>query len=197
MRILLATPTFNVYGGIESFVLALADWLKRNTQHEVRVCFKLVRSGRPGAALEQRCAELGLDYEFVHRGSLALLRNIWWSHVVHGNNCSPDVALYSKLLRRPLVLTIHNWFRGGRSLQDRVWYLCNRAADWRTYNSRFVLNTWEPRGRRPRSDLIPTVSQLPECETGFEERAGFLFIARLIENKGLDILVKAYESARI
>ncbi len=195
MRILLATPTYGVYGGIEVFVMTLADWLQRNTEHEIRVCFKLVSGVSVNALLEDRCRGLQLDYRFVQRGSTALLSNIHWADLVHGNNCSPDITLLSKLAGKPLVLTIHNWFRGKRGLRNRLWYLCSRLADWRTYNSNFVQGTWEPERRSATSQMIPTVSQLPSEQAPFEARRGFFFIARLIENKGLDVLVKAYARA--
>jgi glycosyltransferase involved in cell wall biosynthesis len=116
---------------------------------------------------------------------------------VHGSTCSPDIALFAKLARKPLVLTIHNWFRGHHGWRNRLWYACSRLADWRTYNSRFVAGTWEPSGSKPHSDVIPTVSHLPDDEAPIEARRGFLFIARLIDNKGLDILVDAYARARV
>jgi glycosyltransferase involved in cell wall biosynthesis len=197
MNILLAAPTFGVYGGIEAFVIALADWLQQNTANAVKVCFKRVADCGVSPNLEDRCKKLGLDHQFVSRGSAALLRDIRWADVVHGNTCSPDIALLSKLAGKPLVVTVHNRFRGHRGLRNRIWWLCNRVADWRTYNSTFVLNSWEPRGRRAGSELIPTVCHLPEREAPFEARRGFFFVARLIENKGADILVKAYASARI
>lgn len=197
MRILLATPTYGVYGGIEVFVMTLADWLRRNTQHEVRVCFKMVRGATVNALLDDRCRSLQLDYRFVRRGSAALLTNIRWADLVHGNNCSPDIALLSKLAGKPLVLTIHNWFRGRRGLRNRLWYLCSRLADWRTYNSNFVQDTWEPVRRSATSQMIPTVSQLPSEQAPFDARRGFFFIARLIENKGLDVLIKAYARASL
>jgi glycosyltransferase involved in cell wall biosynthesis len=197
MKILLAAPTFGVYGGIEVFVMTLADWLGRNTPHEIRVCFKVIKGCQVTPALETHCARLGLKYEFVRRGSLGLLSNIRWADLVHGNTCSPDIALLTRMTGRPLVLTVHNWFRGKRGLRNRVWHLCNRLAGWRTYNSQFVLHTWEPEGPRLGSDLIPTVSILPQRQTPAQERRGFFFISRLIENKGVDVLVKAYERARI
>jgi glycosyltransferase involved in cell wall biosynthesis len=197
MRILLAAPTFGVYGGIEVFVMTLADWLRRNTRHEVRVCFKVIEGCEVSGALREHATRLGLDCDFARRGSSGLLRSIRWAQLVHSNTCSPDIALFAKLCGRPLVLTIHNWFRGRRGLRNRLWYLCNRLADWRTYNSLFVLRTWEPQGARANSELIPTVSILPRHETEPAQRRGFFFIARLIENKGVDVLVKAYAQARI
>src|SRR5215472_5657505 len=197
MKILLAAPTFGVYGGIEVFVMTLADWLRRNTPHEIRVCFKVISGSQVTPPLEHHCARLGVNYQFVRRGSRDLLTNIRWADLVHSNTCSPDIALLTRMTGRPLVLTIHNWFRGRRGLRNRLWYLCNRLADWRTYNSGFVLRSWEPDGPRPRSDLIPAVSMLPQRQTSVEQRRGFFFISRLIENKGVDTLLKAYQRARI
>jgi glycosyltransferase involved in cell wall biosynthesis len=197
MRILLAAPTFGVYGGIEVFVMTLADWLCKNTPHEIRVCFKVVKGCEMAPALQSECVRLGLEYHFVRRGSAGLLASIRWADLVHSNTCSPDIALLTKLTGRPLVLTVHNWFRGQRGMRNRIWYVCNRIADWRTYNSAFVLRSWEPDGTRSASDLIPTVSILPHSEVTPPQRRGFFFIARLIENKGVDVLVKAYERARI
>jgi glycosyltransferase involved in cell wall biosynthesis len=183
------------YGGIEAFVMTLADWLRRNTTHEVRVCLKLVAGRTVERALDASLASSGLDYSIVRRGSLGLLSSIRWADVVHGNNCSPDIVLLAKMSRKPVVVTVHNWFRGCTGLRNRVWYLCNRVADWRTYNSAFVLGTWEPRGASGASELMPTVSRLPTNQAPFAARKGFLFIARLIANKGLDDLLAAYASA--
>src|SRR6516162_8491450 len=173
MKILLAAPTFGVYGGIEVFVTTLADWLRRNTSHEIRVCFKVVRGCEVTPALENHCARLGLKHQFVGRGSLGLISNIRWADLVHSNTCSPDIALLTRFSGRPLVLTVHNWFRGRHGIRNRVWYLCSRLAAWRTYNSQFVLRTWEPDGPRSGSDLIPTVSILPQRQTPAAERRGF------------------------
>ena len=197
MRILLAAPTFGVYGGIEVFVTTLAQWLKHSTPHQIRVCFKVVAGNEVGAALATHCAHLGVDCSFVRRNSRALLNNIRWADLVHGNTCSPDIILLSKLAGKPLVLTVHNWFRGRRGLRNRLWLACNRLADWRTYNSGFVLATWEPEGPRAGSELIPTVSQFPQQSVPLEARRGFFFIARLIANKGVDTLLRAYQRARI
>jgi glycosyltransferase involved in cell wall biosynthesis len=197
VRILLVAPSFGVYGGIEVFVMTLADWLRHNTPHQIRVCFKVVAGCEVTPNLEGHCARFGEGYQFVRRASRGLLANIRWAELVHSNTCSPDIALLSKILGRPLIITVHNWFRGQRGLRNRVWYLCNRLADWRTYNSRFVLHTWEPDGPRSASDLIPTVSVLPQRQTSPRDRRGFFFISRLIENKGVDILLQAYERAHI
>jgi len=197
MRILLAAPTFGVHGGIEAFVTALAEWLDRNTAHEIRVCFKIVAGRKVAPSLAAHCARLAVPCRFVRRAGTGLIASIRWADVVHSNTCSPDIALASKLLGRPLVLTVHNWFRGKHGLRNRVWYRCSRLADWRTYNSQFVLATWEPNGPQPRSEMMPTVSVLPQRQAPIEQRRGFFFVSRLIENKGVDVLVTAYARARL
>ncbi|HUN24772.1 MAG TPA: glycosyltransferase family 4 protein [Steroidobacteraceae bacterium] len=197
MRILLAAPTFGVHGGIEAFVMALADWLGRNTRHEVRVCFKLVARRAASEALRTRCERLQLDYHFVRSASVELLANLRWAHVVHANNCSPDIVLPAKALGRPVILTIHNWFRGRSGLRNRLWYVCSRIADRRVYNSNFVWSTWEPVRALRGSERMPTVSHLPTATVPFELRRGFCFVARLIANKGLENLVAAYERAHV
>jgi glycosyltransferase involved in cell wall biosynthesis len=197
MRILLAAPTFGVYGGIEVFVMTLAHWLRENSPHAVRVCFKVVAGSGVRPELAAATARLPLECAFVRRGSRELWSNIRWAQLVHSNTCSPDIALAAKLAGRPLVLTIHNWFRGRRGLQNRLWLACNRLADSRTYNSRFVLETWEPDGPRPGSELIPTVSRFPHQAVPPEARRGFFFVARLVQNKGVEQLLRAYTRARL
>jgi glycosyltransferase involved in cell wall biosynthesis len=195
LKILLIAPSQGVYGGIEAFLIAIAGWMRAQTQHSIRVCFKLVSGHHATPSLRSRCLEAGLDVHFVERGSFALVRQILWADVVHGNNCSPDIVVTARFAGRPLVLTIHNYLRDRSGWRNRVWYLCSRLAQWRTYNSRFVRDTWELGADSGRSEVIPAVSDLPTELVAIEDRVGFLFIARLIENKGLDVLVHAYVAA--
>jgi len=67
MKILLVTPSYGVYGGIEAFVLALADWLRLHSSHEIRVCFKSVSGTDPSDTLVSRCHDLGIPAHFVAR----------------------------------------------------------------------------------------------------------------------------------
>jgi glycosyltransferase involved in cell wall biosynthesis len=197
MKILLISPSMGNYGGMEAFALALGDWINRQTSHEVRLCFKLVGQANAAERLVERIRALGVDVTFARRASPMLLRLCRWADVVHCNNASPDIVLAAKLTRRPLVLTIHNYLRDRLHWRNRLWYAAAGLADWRTYNSRFVRETWEGRSVRQDSEVVPAVSHLPEREVPITERRGFFFVARLIPNKGLETLISAYQSARI
>jgi glycosyltransferase involved in cell wall biosynthesis len=194
-RVLLVSPTFGAYGGMEAFVLALAHALKGDPHLDVRVCFK--RTGRFAlqAEFEQLCGDLPV--EFCDRSSRGLWLAVRWADVVHGQNASPDVAALARLLRKPLALTIHNALPSRLYARRMAWRLGAALATVRWYNSTFVWNTWEPRAHRRGSARVPTASHFP---TGFvdpDARRGFVFLGRLVPGKGVDVLLEAYGDAKL
>lgn len=197
MKVLIALPSQGVYGGMELFALTLADALQRGGRHEVRLCFKLVAGHAAQPALTARCAELGLDAVFCARASRTLWDALRWAELVHAQNCSPDIGLLARVLRKPLVVTVHNWRRGGRSLLHASWRVVHDGADYRTYNSAFVMKTWQRAGAAARSSTIPTVAPFGGAPRPPAQRRGFFFIGRWIEGKGLQILVQAYQQAAL
>jgi len=197
LRVLLISPSFGVFGGMEAFVLAVAKYLAGDARVSVRVCFKKVKGFVPTAGFIKACQDNPADVKVVGRFSVALIQSISWAEIVHAQNAPPDVVLLSKLMNKFLVLTIHNWHRQGGSLRERLWTFSGRQAQRRWYNSQFVRGTWE--GNRPWKDssVVPTVSELPEGEVPVEERSGFVFAARWIPNKGLEVLIEAYRRANL
>jgi glycosyltransferase involved in cell wall biosynthesis len=195
IKLLLVSPCFGTYGGIEAFVLAVAEAVRREPDFVVRLCFKKVK----GFALSPALAGM-LRHEailFVDRAGRELSDAIKWADIVHLQNASPDVVFLAKCFRKPVVLTIHNYMRREWSLHQLLWRISARLADARWYNSNFVWNTWE-RGRKRRSSRrVPTVSRLPQGWVSPNQRRGFLFIGRWIENKGIDTLVDAYAQANL
>jgi glycosyltransferase involved in cell wall biosynthesis len=193
-KLLLVSPCQGTYGGIEAFVLAVADAVRREPDFDVRICFKKTK----GFALDPSLAAM-LQHEavlFVDRAGKELAEAIRWADIVHLQNASPDVVALAKLFGKRLVLTIHNYMRREFSLHRVLWRLSARLADARWYNSNFVWNTWESR-KRHGSRKVHTVSKLPEGWTPPSERSGFVFIGRWIANKGIDTLVEAYSKATI
>ncbi len=193
VRVLLVTPSFGAYGGIEAFVFALANSIAQDPRFEVRICFKRASNFALQPSLDAYCRTRRVT--FCDRASGALWAQIGWAHVVHAQNASPDVAFIAKVLRKPLALTIHDFLPSRPLLRRLSWQVAARAASARWYNSHWVWSTWEPKQPRTTSSRVPTISQLT---TGFVEpgaRKGFLFVGRLVDSKGVDVLIDAYRAS--
>jgi glycosyltransferase involved in cell wall biosynthesis len=190
IRVLLVSPTFGAYGGMEAFVLAVAETLLRDDRFSLRICFKRTA----GCSVQRSFSEIcrGFPIEFCDRASRLLWSAIAWADVVHGQNASPDTAAMCAVLGRPLVLTIHNALPSRPAARRLAWRLAAEVAKARWYNSSFVWKTWEPRARSRGSALVPTRSRLPDAWVDPSDRRGFAFLGRLIEGKGADVLVEAY-----
>lgn len=194
LKIVIVSPTFGAYGGIEAFVLALARFLKTEPALSVRLVWKRAAGFARSDALERRCAETGVDYVYVEKGSAELWKELRWADMVHAQNAPPDVIVFSRLLLKPVALTIHNYLRPG-TWHSLAWKYLSRLAHERWYNSNFVWKTWEPHDDLAGSRRTPTVSELPSGAIPGGQRRGFTFISRWIANKGLEVLVQAYAEA--
>jgi glycosyltransferase involved in cell wall biosynthesis len=194
-KLLLVSPCQGTYGGIEAFVLAVADAVQREPDFIVKICFKKVA----GFSLRPEFNEMLRDQPvvFVDRAGKDLADVVRWADIVHLQNASPDVVFLSKVFGRSLVLTIHNYMPPEWTLHRFLWRLAARLADARWYNSNFVWKTWEGSEPRKNSRKVPTTSKLPEGWTPPEDRRGFVFVARWIANKGIETLVEAYSRADI
>ena len=196
LKVLLACSTQGCHGGMEATVLALAQWLKKQPEYEVRVLFKL--AGKASLKdLDKHCKSIGIRPHIVAPGSLQLLKNIAWADIIHANNAPPDILFPARLLDKCVALTIHHQGHSSNPIRSLVWRLGSFLADIRCYNSQFVWNIWEPKSKRQGSYLIPTMPALPPKQGTLESRCGFFFISRWIENKGARILLKAYQNANI
>lgn len=192
-RVLLATPTFGAYGGMEAFVLTLADTLGRDPRLDLRVCFKTVTGFHPEPALAD--ATQGQSVEFCSKASKALWSAIAWADVVHAQNASPDVALMAAALRKPVAVSLHNVLPAHPRLRRLSWQMSARLAAIRWYNSRFVWDTWETHGHREGSACVFPSSSSLHASVPLSERRGFVFVGRLVAGKGVDVLLDAYNRA--
>lgn len=197
LKIAIVSPCFGTLGGIETYVCALARELASTPGVEVTLCFKKTKGFKLDPMLERNARASGAEVVFPNRASRELAAVIGKADIVHCQNACIDVALLAKVLRKPLVLTIHNYRMGKWHPRELARSLAYALADRRWYNSGFVWDTWEPRGRKPSSERMPVVSNLPEGLVPVAQRKGFVFIARWIPNKGIDTLVDAYANANL
>jgi glycosyltransferase involved in cell wall biosynthesis len=194
-KVLLVSPCQGAYGGIEAFVLAVAEAVRREPDFVVRICFKKMKN----FALHPSLATM-LRHEsvmFVDRAGRQLADAIKWADLIHLQNASPDVVFLAHFFRKRIVLTIHNYMRSEWSLHRLLWRISARLAHARWYNSDFVWNTWEGRRKRRGSRKVPTTSRLPEGWTTPHQRRGFVFVGRWIANKGIETLIDAFAQAEI
>jgi glycosyltransferase involved in cell wall biosynthesis len=98
-------------------------------------------------------------------------------------------------LRKPLALTIHDFLPSTPFVRRLAWQASARWATARWYNSRFVWNTWEPKVPHAGSSRVPTVSRFETASVAAAAKQGFLFVGRLVDSKGADVLLDAYQQA--
>jgi glycosyltransferase involved in cell wall biosynthesis len=196
MKIVLVSSCFGTYGGIEAFVLALAKSLLESRDCDPKVVWKQAGDFRLTEQLEAQSRESQVPFDFVPPRSRALWKEIRDADVVHAQNSPPDAVLFSKLQRKPLVLTVHNRRMKEHRWKSIGWSVLQRLADRRWYNSNFVRHTWEGEKTREGTRVIPTVSDLPHGDVPIPRRKGFCFASRWIPNKGMDVLLEAYETGK-
>ncbi len=180
------------YGGIEAFMIALAEAAEAWPEFEVRLCFKLVKGATFKDELRHLAENVCRQVYYVQRGSSELLRLIRWADVLHVQNMPPDIVFPARMLAKKVFLTVHNRRLPEFNLHNIIWGVSINLAHRRWYNSRFVWCTWEPDAKSTRSDCVPTVCRLPQQWCPPEKRKGFLFVGRWINNKGIEEILKAY-----
>ncbi|MES2307876.1 MAG: glycosyltransferase [Verrucomicrobiota bacterium] len=193
MKVAIVSSCFGSYGGIEAFVLALAKSLQKEGRCSPSVIWKQAGAFELSDELIRRSQESGVPFQFVQPRSRALWKAIQNSDFVHAQNSPPDVVFFSKLQGKPLALTIHNRRMSEHRWKSTIWHRMQQWADRRWYNSEFVRQTWEGKSLKAGSRVIPTVSELPEGEIPISSRKGFCFASRWIPNKGIEVLLEAYQ----
>ena len=195
MHVLIVSPCFGTFGGLEAFVFRLAEQIVSQGA-EATICFKWVRGvSTVDHTLQKYIDESPAAVAFADRASSKLDQWITSADVVHVQNPSIDAVAMAKVRGKPVVMTVHGWSRNmltPRAILSRLAiHLCER----RWYNSDFVWDKWEPFLKRASSGKLPIVSDLPEGRVAPSQRRGFIFASRWIENKGIEVLVEAYAQA--
>jgi glycosyltransferase involved in cell wall biosynthesis len=191
----MVAPTLGTYGGIEVFTCQIAKETLAVEGFEVRVIFRL----RPGCELQdtlvQALNKAGINWRVMENPDLRYLRDLWWADVVNCHFPLIYATFPSKILQKPLVVTVENRFLPN---EHRTLHRIGlNAAQLRWYISSFVAKTWEGGNLKPNSCIVPAVSNLPNRWCEIAERKGFFFIARWVPLKGIEELLEAYATANI
>src|SRR5262245_39008995 len=108
LRVTIVSPTFGGYGGLEAFSLALVRGLGPDVGIEAKLLFKRTTGFVLRPELSAAVAAMADRVDFIDRGGAALRKAIAWADVVHAQNPSPDVLLFAKLQRRPVLINVIN-----------------------------------------------------------------------------------------
>ena len=192
-KLLIVGSSQGHYGGIEAFMIAMANESQNWEEFDVRLCFKIVEGAQLHDGLVSTAKKMCDHVYFVKRNSPELRTQIAWADILHVQNTPPDIIFPAKLQGKKLYLTVHNWRRTNLSVHNILWGLAVKLADRVWYNSKFVWDTWEPGKKSARSACVPTVCNLPKFvnTVPVADRKGFIFIGRWIANKGLEELLAA------
>lgn len=193
-KLLIIGSSQGVYGGIEAFMMAIAEAAKLWPEFEVRLCYKIVDKSIVISKDLFKMSENSCDsVHFVYKASKELFKLILWAEVLHIQNMPPDIVIPAFILGKRNFLTVHNRRKQEFSIHRLIWGYSILFAKQRWFNSNFVWNSWEPVIKRKNSQCVPTVCKLPNQFCKPENRKGFLFVGRWIENKGIEELLKAYK----
>ena len=199
-KITMLAPCQGRFGGIEMFCLTLIeDLLKRG------LVINLLRKKVPGfeedGSIKKNEHEMLSEWpkeicnrfisKFVEPRDRQIKDSIRDSDLVHIHNPMIEGAWYARKYNKPSVMTIYNWQRKGYSPRILAWKWAVRQVDWRWYISEFVWDSWEKK-RKNKSKRLPVISRMSLVETPPNQRKGFLFIGRWVQNKGIRILLDAY-----
>jgi glycosyltransferase involved in cell wall biosynthesis len=197
VRVLLASPATGEYGGMEEFVIALAQQLSARGDLEVRACFKLLAGASASDTLRAQVKRSGISCALVPRVSVDLLVQLKWADVVHAQAPSPDICALARMLGKKLVLTVHNHLHGQRGARVLSWRAALRLAQRRWYNSHFVRGSWERSAPSAGSEAFPAVARVDRQFAPLEGRKGFVFVSRMVPGKGAETLLEAYRAVQL
>jgi len=182
MRLLVYSPAFlPQVGGLEINVATLSEQFAR-AGHEVVV---VTRTGAQGG-------EPAASYRVVRRpGARELLRWARWCDVFHQANVSLRGLWPLLLVRRPWVVSHHSWYcrtDGRIAWPDRLKrYLLRFAAGSISVSHAVAADLATPSVVIPNSYRDDLFRILP----GIERTGDFVFVGRLVSDKGVDLLLEA------
>ena len=201
VNVLMLAPCLGKFGGIETFCLTLAEDLIFKGASVV-LLRKKVNGFEDDGSIQKNEDEILSTWSEPHRKRFVthwvqprdqlIKKAISKSDIIHLHNPMVEGVWWAKMFKKPCVMTIYNWMRQGLHPRLWLWRWAVSKADRRWYISEFVWDSWEKK-RRANSARLPVVSKMPTGECPHQNRKGFLFIGRFVPNKGIRILLDAYQ----
>jgi len=94
------------FGGLENFVLIIAQGVAKLPGFSVEVVFKRAGDFSLHPDLAHIIAEAGVNISFCPRASLSLWRSVCRADLVHVQNPCPAVVLMARLADKPLLINV-------------------------------------------------------------------------------------------
>lgn len=195
IRVLQIAPSLGVHGGIEGVAISILSQCLRAGTVDAKLLFR-IRTGRePSDDFHDLIRPFRQRVFQFRRNPFILFRLILRADIVHCHYPFVWAFLPAVLLGKKTIITIHNKKPPGRIMVRGMEKLAIRLADRSVFNSNFVASTW---GFTPGSDeRVPAIAERTKLSVPFGERRGFVVVARLIPEKGVAVLVEAYQKAGI
>lgn len=187
VRVLFTSNRFHPdVGGIETHSRSLAGFFHKSG-HELILTTQTPVDPDP--------VQMAFDFPVVRQPSLAeLLRLHRWADVIFQNNIESKTLWPALFHRKPVIITIQTWIRSSsgkiRWIDRLKKTLLHRA------NSVVAISESVRKKTFPSATVIPNSydDTVFKIQRGITRQRDFIFVGRLVSDKGVDLLLKAFSA---
>ncbi len=186
MKILIFSYRFHPdVGGIESISKMLADYFSKE-RHQVR----LITKTKDIAASE-------FSFSVIRNpGLVRTIRELKWADIIFENNPCFSLSYPNFLIRKPSVIVLQTWLEslnGKYDLRQRTKHFLLNCASAVIACSEAIKTTFEEATVIPN----PYNEKLFKTDFNIKRTKEFVFLGRLVSDKGADIAIKALQKIKI
>jgi glycosyltransferase involved in cell wall biosynthesis len=197
IKVLQIAPSLGGHGGIEAFNITIANSLTNSSDVDVSILYRLRRGAKITDDFKAITQDKPYSIRIFRKNLLTVFITIFQNDVIHCHYPFWWALLPSILLRKPILLTVHNKLPPKN--QFILWiekHLLMRASKV-LFNSQFTASTWGVKCDGPRRSVVPSPTEFQGHHTTPSERRGFAALSRLVPGKGIPELIAAYQAADI